>query len=206
MSFQVWRSASNVCGMSEPAIIRADILARYPELFGDQSVNGRVVDVQTLIADMTRATRADFRRLLRARHELQARVAQGAASFDWLDADLVVSDAEDHRASVGAIRRGMLDAFAGRSTPGRLLRVSRFLKRSPDRDWKARARPSIWAWRWGRSTAAPRPGCGIGKTPPGITVNSCIKRGAISSRFSMVTGMIAHSCTCRRRGLTRAAA
>ena len=102
--------------MADAAIVKADILANYPELFGAKSIGGRTVDVQTLIAAMTRATRDEFRRLLRARHELQARVAQGTASFDWLDAETVVADPDGRRASVGAIRQGMLDGFIGRST------------------------------------------------------------------------------------------
>src|ERR671910_392118 len=103
--------------MPDAALIRPDIAAHYPELFGSQAVNGRTVDVQTLIATMTRATRDEFRALLHARHEMQARVAQGTASFDWLDPATMVSDADDRRASVGAIRQGMLDGFLGRSTP-----------------------------------------------------------------------------------------
>jgi malate synthase len=102
--------------MAEAAIVRADILADYSELFGAKSIGGRTVDVQTLIAAMTRATRDECRRLLRARHELQARVAQGTASFDWLDAETMVTDPDGRRASVAAIRQGMLDRFFGRST------------------------------------------------------------------------------------------
>src|SRR5215470_14643867 len=108
--------------------VRPDILQAYPDLFGTKSVAGRSVNVEELIASLTRATRDQFHQLLHARHELQGRVASGQARFDFLDGNTVVSDPDGNTAQVADIRQGMLDGFFGRRT---------------DRSWRVAARRPI---------------------------------------------------------------
>jgi malate synthase len=102
---------------SSSATVRADVLQKYSDLFGAKTVNGRQVNVEDLIARLTRATRADLASLLQARHQLHARVAQKQGQYDFLDPATQVSDPDGNRATVGDIRQGMLDGFFGRSTP-----------------------------------------------------------------------------------------
>ena len=102
---------------SSSASVRADILQNYPDLFGTKTIGGRQVNVEALIARLTRATRGEFAALLQARHQLHDRVAHRQGQYDFLDAATQVSDADGNRATVGDIRQGMLDGFFGRKTP-----------------------------------------------------------------------------------------
>ena len=58
--------------MEATSVVRPDISRAYAELFGTQIVNGRSVNVESLIASLTVSTRATFQEVLRARHALQA--------------------------------------------------------------------------------------------------------------------------------------
>jgi malate synthase len=102
--------------MQAGAVIRRDILERYAELFGTKTVEGRLVNVEALIARLTLETRETFRDLLQARHAFQAEVARKATQYDFLDGDVTITDPDGHHAAVSAIRRGMLDGFFGRAT------------------------------------------------------------------------------------------
>ncbi len=96
--------------------VRPDILQAYPELFGPQAVNGRTIRVEDLIGQLTRETRDRFAALMRARHDLQRRVASGSVRYDFLAPDVEVSDPDGHLATAGEIRQGMLDGFFRRRT------------------------------------------------------------------------------------------
>jgi malate synthase len=102
---------------SSSASVRADILQNYPDLFGTKTIGGRQVNVEALIARLTRATRGEFAALMQARHQLHDRVAHRQGQYDFLDAATQVSDPDGNRATVGDIRQGMLDGFFGRKTP-----------------------------------------------------------------------------------------
>jgi malate synthase len=102
---------------SASASVRADILDKYPELFGAQHANGRTIEVEKLVAELTRATRDEFAELMQARRQTQERVARGELAYDFLSADDVVGDPDGNGATVGDIRAGMFDGFWGRSTP-----------------------------------------------------------------------------------------
>ena len=97
--------------------IRPDIFAAYAPLFGTQSVNGRPVSVDETIARLAGETCQTFRDLLRQRHAMQARVGRRETDYDFLDPRATILDADGNRATVAAIRKGMLDAFLGRATP-----------------------------------------------------------------------------------------
>ena len=102
---------------SSSATVRADILQKYSDLFGTKTVNGRTVNVEELIARLTRATRDEFASLMQARHRLHDRVAHRQGRYDYLDASTQLTDPDGNRATVADIRQGMLDAFFGRKTP-----------------------------------------------------------------------------------------
>jgi len=97
--------------------IRSDIREQYSSLFGTKTVNGRTVDVETLIADLTASMADELHPLLAERHAYQERVGSGTARYTFLPPGDEVSDADGNRTTVGAIRKGMLDGFFGRRTP-----------------------------------------------------------------------------------------
>jgi malate synthase len=97
--------------------IRQDIYEKHKSLFGDQKVNGRTVNVQNLIEQLTRETKDEFRTLLGARHAFQDQVGRRERTYGFLAPDTKVSDADGHTATVRDIRQGMLDGFFGRKTP-----------------------------------------------------------------------------------------
>src|SRR3954470_20263242 len=97
--------------------IRPDILDKHGSLFGRHHVNGRNVDVERLIEQLTRETSDEFRSLLGARHAFQEQVGRRERAYAFLSPDTKISDADGHTATVREIRQGMLDGFYGRKTP-----------------------------------------------------------------------------------------
>ena len=102
---------------SSSATVRADILQKYSDLLGTKTVNGRQVNVEDLIARLTRATRGDFASLMQARHQLHNRVAHRQVQYEFLEPSTQVTDPDGNRATVADIRQGMLDGFFNRKTP-----------------------------------------------------------------------------------------
>jgi len=102
---------------ASPASVRADLLQNYSELFGTKTIDGRKVNVEELVAQLTRDTRDECAALMKARHELHGRVASKQLQYDFLDPQVTVTDPDGNRATVADIRQGMLDAFFGRKTP-----------------------------------------------------------------------------------------
>jgi malate synthase len=97
--------------------VRKDIYEKHRSLFGDQKVNGRTVNVEKLIEQLTEDTRNEFRTLLSARHAFQDQVGRRERSYGFLAPETKVTDADGHTATVREIRQGMLDGFFGRKTP-----------------------------------------------------------------------------------------
>jgi malate synthase len=97
--------------------IRRDIYEKHKSLFGDQSVNGRKVNVEELIETLTKKTSGEFRSLLSARHAFQDQVGRHERSYTFLPGETLVSDADGNTATVRDIRQGVLDGFFGRKTP-----------------------------------------------------------------------------------------
>jgi malate synthase len=100
-----------------PASVRPDLLQNYSELFGTKTIDGRAVNLEELIAQLTRDTRDEFATLMKARHELHASVARHQVQYDFLAPSATVTDPDGNRATVADIRQGMLDDFFGRKTP-----------------------------------------------------------------------------------------
>ena len=96
--------------------IREDIRDQYASLFGAKTANGRTLVVEDVIADLTVATSAELPQLLAARHRFQDKVARGEARYDFLPGTDEIADADGHRTTTAAIRRGLLDGFFSRHT------------------------------------------------------------------------------------------
>src|SRR5436190_6018633 len=97
--------------------IRSDIFEKHQSLFGDKTVNGRKVNVEALITQLTLDTKDEFRTLLGARHAFQEQVGRRERAYSFLTPDTRIVDADGHTATVRDIRQGMLDGFFGRKTP-----------------------------------------------------------------------------------------
>jgi malate synthase len=97
--------------------IRPDIYQKHQSLFGEHTVNGRKVNVEELIAKLTRENASEFRSLLGARHAFQDQVGRRERTYTFLAPDTKISDADGNTATVRDIRQGMIDQFFGRKTP-----------------------------------------------------------------------------------------
>jgi malate synthase len=97
--------------------IRPDIREKYSSLFGPKILNGRTVVVEDVIAQLTKAVRGELPQLLAERLAFQDKVGRKTARYGFLPATEEISDADGNRATVAAIRRGMVDGFFGRQTP-----------------------------------------------------------------------------------------
>ena len=97
--------------------VRPDIHEKHQSLFGENTVNGRRVNVDDLIAQLTRDTKSEFRSLLSARHTLQDQVGRRERSYTFLAPDTKVSDDDGNTTTVRDIRQGMLYGFFERKTP-----------------------------------------------------------------------------------------
>jgi len=51
-------------------MVRKDVLEKFPELFGNKTVNGRQLNVEQAITTLTRELRPDIAAALSARREL----------------------------------------------------------------------------------------------------------------------------------------
>ena len=99
--------------------VRDAIATRYPELFGDHEVNGRVATVEKLIADFVQQFGREFAKVLGAKRAFRELVAAGRARHGFADPDQVIEDADGNRLTVAQIRQGLLDNFRGVNSPVR---------------------------------------------------------------------------------------
>ncbi len=103
-------------GSAAGFVILKDIARSYPDLFGEQSVNGRCLRVDNLIAELTVRFRPLFAEVLAARRKFLAGVAAGRARYKFSAAKDAVEDADGNTWTAGRIRRGMIDQFLGKKT------------------------------------------------------------------------------------------
>ena len=99
--------------------IRRDIADAYRDLFGDKSVNGRTVNVEQLIASLTRTFRTEFAAVLASRREFLAQVAAGKAVVAFAEPGMEIEDADGNRSTAARIRQGMVDNLLGKDTRDR---------------------------------------------------------------------------------------
>jgi malate synthase len=100
--------------------IREDVLGTFPDLFGRRTVNGREVDVEQTIAELTRELRPEIAAVLRARRELLESPAPVREKYAWPRWDEKLQDPVSGKAwTWRQIVQGMIDNFLGRDTPWR---------------------------------------------------------------------------------------
>ena len=95
-------------------MIRSDILQTFPELFGDQQVNGRSVNVERTIETLTREVRPAIAEALNARRELLQSRAPVREKYAWPKWDATFEDpVSGKRWTFRQIVQGMIDNFTG---------------------------------------------------------------------------------------------
>ena len=104
---------------STALVIREDIAHAYADLFGDQTVNGRVVNVAELIITFTREFGPAFANVLHERRKFLKNVAAGRAVYGFAAPNEIVHDVDGNRSTAARIRQGMVDNFLGNITPDR---------------------------------------------------------------------------------------
>ncbi len=99
-------------------MVRADILQKFPELFGTKRVNGREVRVEETIATLTRELRPEIAAALTARRELLASTEPVAKKYAWAGWDESFEDPVSGKPwTFRQIVQGLIDNAAGRETP-----------------------------------------------------------------------------------------
>ncbi len=101
-------------------MIRADILHQFPGLFGKQTVNGRVLDVDETITLLSREIDPAIAEALAARRAILAAPAPVAAKYAWPSWDESFEDPISGKPwTYRQIVQGLVDNFLGRETPWR---------------------------------------------------------------------------------------
>src|SRR6266508_416106 len=101
-------------------MIRADILQKFPGLFGTKQVNGRDVNVEETIATLTRELRPAIAAALSARRELLAAPAPVAKKYGWTGCEESFDDPVTGKPwTFRQIVQGLVDNFLGKDSPWR---------------------------------------------------------------------------------------
>jgi malate synthase len=101
-------------------MVRADILQKFPGLFGNKKVNGHDVNVEETIATLTRELRPEIAAALSARRELLASPAPMREKYGWPKWEEKFSDpVTGHTWTYRQIVQGMIDNFLGRESQWR---------------------------------------------------------------------------------------
>ncbi len=104
--------------MKSPAVVRPDVLAQFPGLFGQKQVNGRTLNVEETIAELTRELDPEIAQVLAARRALLQSKAPVAERYAWPAWDARFDDPVTGRAwTFREIVQGLCDNAAGRETP-----------------------------------------------------------------------------------------
>ena len=95
-------------------MIRQDILQRFPELFGDKTVNGRKVNIQETIAELTRELGPALAEAMTARRALLGSSAPVSKRYGWPDWGKKYQDPVSGKSwSFRQIVQGMIDNALG---------------------------------------------------------------------------------------------
>ncbi len=101
-------------------MIRQEILQRFPELFGDQTVNGRKLNVEETIAALTRELGPEIATALSARRALLGSSAPVSKRYGWADWGQRFQDPVSGRAwTFRQIVQGLVDNALGVDSPWR---------------------------------------------------------------------------------------
>jgi len=100
-------------------MIREDILQKFPDLFGTKKVNGRDVNVEQTISELTREFRPDIAAALTARRTLLQSTEPVRKKYGWPNWEDTFGDATGKSWTFRQIAQGMIDNFLGRDSKWR---------------------------------------------------------------------------------------
>jgi malate synthase len=101
-------------------MIRADILQKFPDLFGTKRVNGHEVDVEQTIANLTQELEPEIAAALSARRALLQSPAAVSQKYAWPKWDDTFEDPVSGQPwTYRQIVQGLIDNFLGRDTKWR---------------------------------------------------------------------------------------
>ncbi len=101
-------------------MIRADVLQQFPSIFGKQTVNGRVLDVDETITLLSREIDPAIAEALAARRAILAAPAPVAGKYAWPSWDESFEDPISGKPwTYRQVVQGLVDNFLGRETPWR---------------------------------------------------------------------------------------
>src|SRR5204863_9261673 len=99
------------------AMVREDILRRFPELFGTRTINGRTVNVEETIATLARQLGPDIAAALGARGALLQSTATVREKYAWPNWDDTLEDpVSGPFRTVRQIVQGLVDNFLDRES------------------------------------------------------------------------------------------
>jgi malate synthase len=106
--------------MESNAMIRQDILQRFPDLFGTKKVNGRDIDVEETIATLTRELRPEIATALTARRKLLQSPEPVRKKYAWPKWTESFEDPVSGKAwTFRQIVQGLIDNFLGHESKWR---------------------------------------------------------------------------------------
>jgi malate synthase len=106
--------------MATDITIRKDILQRFPDLFGTKKVNGREVNVEQTIAELTRELNPEIAAALTARRQLMQDSGAVQNTYAWPKWDEKFEDPVAGKPwTFRQIVQGMIDNFVGRDSEWR---------------------------------------------------------------------------------------
>src|SRR5262245_33768377 len=98
-------------------MIREDILQKFPDLFGTKSINGREINVDDAIAELTRVLGPDIAAALSARRALLQSPAPVREKYSWPKWDDKFEDPVTGQfRTFRQIVQGLIDNFLGRDS------------------------------------------------------------------------------------------
>jgi len=101
-------------------MIRADVLQQFPTLFGNKNVNGKEINVEEIIASLTRELRPAIAEALNARRALLANPAPVRNKYAWPDWEERFEDPVSGQSwTFRQIVQGLLDNFLDRESEHR---------------------------------------------------------------------------------------
>ncbi|MGC9159308.1 MAG: malate synthase, partial [Terracidiphilus sp.] len=96
-------------------MVRKEILEKFPELFGTKTVNGRAIDVERTIVQLTREFRAEIATAMTARRELLQSSVPVAQKYAWPEWSETFEDPASGKSwTFRQIVEGLIDNFLGR--------------------------------------------------------------------------------------------
>ena len=134
------------------AVIREDILQKFPDIFGTKKVNGREVNVEQTIATLTQELSPHISAALAARRALLQSLAPVREKYDWPKWDNKFEDPVSGQFwTFRHIVQGLIDNFLGETLSGAgastmMYPFQKMPTRCPIPAWNSPGRGIRWIW------------------------------------------------------------